>query len=335
MAIDGSKFKAVNNHDNNFTPAKMKRRIDKVNDSIDRYLKRLDSTDSEDSPTAADSVERLNKKIERFQQTLEKLKIIEAQMLESPGKQISLTDPDSRAMKCRGYGIVGYNVQTAVEAKNHLIVAHGVTNSASDRDQLFNMSKKAREAMNTDKLVALADRGYYKSQDILDCAEANITTYLRKPLTSSNLAKGLFGKGEFKYISEDNEYRCPAGERLIWRQTTEEKGLKLHRYWSSVCRECAIKSQCTTGREWRVTRWDHEEVLEALDARVVNDPEKMGVRKSTVEHPYGTLKMWMGSMHFLMKEFKNVKTEMSLHVLADNMKRVMNIIGIEAILKAI
>jgi len=334
VAIDGSKFKAVNNRDRNFTQAKMKLRMKEVNDSIDRYLKRLDSADRKEKSSTV-VVDRLDQKLKQLREEMERLKKLEKVMLERPDKQISLTDPDCRSMKSRGTGIVGYNVQTAVDAENHLIVAHEVTNEGSDRAQLFNMANQARDAMSTDNLTVVADRGYFKGEEILDCHNAKITTFLPKPQTSNNQAKGLFGRNEFKYIPEDNAYYCPAGERLKWRMTNEEKGKTLHRYWSSVCQECPLKSKCTTGKQRRITRWEHEEVIEQLASRLTNEPDKMRIRKNTVEHPFGTLKMWMGWTHFQMREFKNVKTEMSLHVLAYNMKRVINIIGVKALLEGI
>ncbi len=335
VAIDGSKFKAVNSRDNSFTQSKIKLRIKDVNESIDRYLKALDSADQEEPSTSAVKIERLKEKLVSLKKQMEHLQEVETKLQESPDKQVSLTDPDARSMKTQNGIKVCYNVQTAVEPENHLIVAHEVTNSPSDRGQLSNMAKKASEAMDKKDLSVVADRGYYKSEEILACDEAGITTYLPKPETSNNKAKGLFDKKDFRYVPEDNEYSCPAGERLTWRTAYEERGQVLHRYWSSVCKVCSLKSKCTTGRERRVTRWEHEAVLEDLQSRLEDDPEKMKLRKQTVEHPYGTLKMWMGWTHFQMRRLKNVKTEMSLHVLAYNMKRVMNILGTRELLEAI
>ena len=335
VAIDGSKFKAVNNRDKNFTPAKMKRRMLQIEESINRYLGQLDSADREESSIAELKTARLEDKIAALKKEMSHLKELEMQMLAAPDKQLSLTDPDARSMKTRGTGIVGYNVQTAVDTKHHLIVTHEVTNKGSDRSQLFNMAKQARTAIDAQNLTVVADRGYFNGEEILECEEAGITTYLPKPQTSGNQSKGLFGKRDFHYIPEDDEYRCPAGERLIWRMTTEEKGQILHRYWSSNCKTCAIKSQCTEGKERRVTRWEHETVLEAMQERLDRDPEKMRTRRETVEHPFGTLKAWMGSTHFQTKTLKRVSTEMSLHVLAYNLKRVMNILGIRPLIEAI
>ena len=196
------------------------------------------------------------------------------------------------------------------------------------------MAKQAREAMDAEDLTAVADAGYFKSKEILSCHEAGITANVPKPETSDKRAKGLFGRKDFQYIPDKDEYRCPANEHLIWRYTTEENGLIVHRYWSSNCQACALKSRCTTGRERRVTRWEHETILEAMQERLDCNPEIMRVRRQTVEHPYGTLKLWMGSAHFLTRTLKHVSTEMSLHVLAYNLKRVMNILGIKPLIQA-
>ena len=335
VAIDGSKFKAVNNRDKNFTPAKLKRRLEQIEASIDRYLSQLDTADRQEPAIAEAQTEQLQEKIAALKEEQQHLKALENQVQETPDKQVSLTDPDARSMKTRGSGIVGYNVQTAVDTEHHLIVAHEVINTGSDRNALFSMATQASEAMNAEELLAVADRGYYKGEEILACEEAGITTVLPKPKTSNNQAKGLFGRDDFRFLPEDNEYICPAGERLIWRMTSQEKGRTLHRYWSSSCKTCSIKSQCTTGKERRVTRWEHEAVLEVVQARLDRKPETMRLRRQTVEHPFGTLKSWMGYTHFLTKTLPRVSTEMSLHVLAYNLKRAMSLLGVTALLEAL
>lgn len=337
VAIDGSKFKAVNNRDRNFTKAKMKRRLQQIDESIARYLSQVASADRYDTQAAKQTSERLEDKISKLKKEVKRLAALEKDMLSTPDQQVSLTDPDARSMATsgRGTGMVGYNVQTAVDTKHHLIVAHEVTNIGNDRNQLTNMAKQARAAMHTKDLTVVADRGYFKSKEILSCHEAGITANVLKPETSGKRAKGLFRRQDFRYVPEKDEYRCPANERLIWRMTSEQDGLMVHRYWSSNCHACALKSQCTTGKERRVTRWEHEAILEAMQNRLDCDPDIMRVRRQTVEHPYGTLKAWMGSTHFQMKRLKHVSTEMSLHVLAYNLKRVMNILGVKPLIQAI
>lgn len=337
VAIDGSKFKAVNNRDRNFSKGKMKRRLEQIDASIARYLSQMESADRVDDQLSEQRSDRLKDKIVKLKEEIKRLKQIEEEMLNTPDQQISLTDPDARSMKTsgRGTGMVGYNVQTAVDAKHHLIVAHEVTNTGHDRDQLSKMAKQAKAAIDVKELEVVTDRGYYEGEQILACEKAGITTYLPKPQTSNNQAKGLFGKRDFHYVAADDAYRCPAGERLTRRTTTQEKGKTMYRYWSSNCQTCAIKSRCTTGKERRVSRWEHEAVLEALEARLDKEPERMRVRRQTAEHPFGTLKTWMGSTHFQTKTLSRVSTEMSLHVLAYNLKRVMNILGVRPLIEAV
>lgn len=333
VAIDGSKFKAVNNRDKNFTREKMKRRLAEVEASIERYLGRLEEADRDEAAKA--STERLEKKVGALREEMSRLKKLEIQMLESPDEQLSLTDPDSRSMNCRGSGIVGYNVQTAVETKTHLIVAHEVTNVGSDRRQLAKMADEARTAMGVDSVSVVADRGYYCSEELLKCERAQITAYIPKPLSSRHRANGLYPREVFRYVREDDEYECPAGKRLTRRTRTLQNGLILHRYWSTQCGECALKPRCTTGPERRVSRWEHEDVLEAAQVRLDKRPEVIRVRRATVEHPFGTLKAWMGATHFLTKTLRKVSAEMSLHVLAYNMKRAIQILGVRPLLAAV
>ena len=330
VAIDGSKFKAVNNRNRNFSHGKIKLRLKQIDESIRRYLFDIASADRQETKAAKDKAERLESKIEKLKKEVAQLNQLEVALAEAPGGQISLTDPDSRAMATSGRrtGIVGYNVQTAVDTEHHLIVAHEVTNVGHDRHQLANMAEQAKEALGVDELSATADKGYYSGEEILACEQSGITTYIPKTVTSSNQARGLFGKQDFIYKPEDDEYECPAGERLIYRFTADDKGKEINRYWSSACPNCPLKPKCTTGKNRRVSRWVHEAVLDKVEERMDKNPLMMRVRKSTVEHPYGTLKYWMGATHFQMRTLKLVSGEMSLHVLAYNLKRVMNIMGI-------
>ena len=334
VAIDGSKFKAVNNRDKNFTQAKLKRRLADIDESIDRYLTQIESVDRQESEASKGKTERLENKITKLKKEIERLNNIETQLLAAPDKQISLTDPDSRSMITRGAGMVGYNVQTAVDVKNHLIVAHETTNIGNDRAQLANIATQAKEAIGTNNLTVVADRGYYNGTEIKACEDAGIKTYLPKCQTSNNQARGLFGKRDFIYNSENDEYKCPAGERAIYRTTRHEAGKNIKRYWSSACVRCSIKSQCTTGKERRISRWEHEAVLDVVEARIDKEPERMAARRNTVEHPFGTIKLWMGYTHFQMRTLERVSAEMSLHVLSYNLKRVMNIMGVGALIAA-
>jgi transposase len=337
VAIDGSKFKAVNSRDRNATRGKMKRRLRETEKSVERYLQQLDSADRQEPSVARTTKKaRLGAKLAMLKEEKKRLEALEAEMLATPDKQISLTDPDARSMatSARGSGVVGYNVQAAVDTTHHLIVAHEVINEGHDRSQLSAMSGKAKAALGADALEVIADRGYFNGEEIRACDEADITVTLPKPLTSGNRAKGRFVKQDFRYVSDDDVYICPAGERLVYHYTSVEKGLTLRRYWTDGCQGCALKDRCTTGKERRITRWQHEHVVEAVERRLDENPDKMRTRRETVEHPFGTIKSWMGSTHFQMRTLKRVGTEMALHVLAYNLKRVMNILGIGPLIAA-
>ena len=336
VAIDGSKFKAVNNRDKNFTDRKLQARMEQLEESVGRYLAELDRADREPTAVSEGRVSRLKEKITHIKEKMQRLNQIGTQMQATPDRQVSLTDPDARSMATsgRGTGIVGYNVQTAVDAKHHLIAAHEVTNIGHDRAQLSAMAQQAREAIAEDSLTVLADRGYFSSEQILECEQRGITALVPKPLTSNSKAAGRFDKRDFIYIATSDEYQCPAGERAIWRFTTVENGLTLHKYWSSACPQCKLKAQCTTSSYRRIARWEHEDVLERMQQRLERTPEASKLRRQSVEHVFGTLKAWMGATHFLTKTLPRVSTEMSLHVLAYNLKRMMQILGAKPLMKA-
>jgi transposase len=337
VAIDGSKFKAVNNRDKNFTRAKMERRMAQIEESVVRYLQQLDTADrQEPSEALKTKTERLKDKIEKLKEQMRRLEILKVQMLAAPDQQISLTDPDARSMATsgRGSGVVGYNVQVAVETTNHLIITHGVINEGSDRAQLSPVAKEAKTVLGVENLDAVADRGYFSGEEILECENAGIMVTLPKPMTSNSKAEGRFGKQDFRYVAEQDIYICPAGERLAYSFTTEDKGMVLRRYATKACQNCAIKNACTTAKQRLISRWEHEHVVEAVQRRLDEHPEKMRLRRETVEHPFGTIKAWMGATHFLMKTLPKVATEMALHVLAYNLTRVMNIMGVRPLLAA-
>ena len=337
VAIDGSKFKAVNNRDRNFTRAKMQRRMAQIEESVARYLQQLDSADRQEPSLALESkAARLTEKIAKLRQEMQRLEALNSEMLDMPDRQVSLTDPDARSMATsgRGSGVVGYNVQASVDTTHHLIVTHDVTNSGSDRSQLARMGKKTKATLETDKLDVVADRGYFNSEEILACVEADITVTLPKPMTSGSRSKGRFVKQDFRYVAEEDVYICPTGERLKYYYSNEERGLTLRRYWTNTCQTCAIKDKCTTGKQRRITRWEHEHLLEDVQRRLDENPQAMRQRRETVEHPFGTIKARMGATHFAMKTLRNVRTEMALHVLAYNLTRVMNILGPGPLMKA-
>ncbi len=329
VAIDGSKFKAVNNRDKNFTDRKLQARMQQLEDSIKRYLIELDRADRDATTVLPSRVDHLKEKIAKVKQQMRALDEIGARMKASEDGQLSLTDPDARSMATsgRGTGIVGYNVQTAVDAKHHMIVAHEVTNVGHDRDQLASMAKLAKQATGHADLIALADRGYYEGYELLKCEQSGVAALVPKPMTSNNLAEGRFDKRDFVYEERKDEYRCPAGQIAIYRFTAVEHGKTLHKYWTSACPNCPIKSKCTPGDYRRITRWEHENILDMVQERLDGAPEAMRLRRQTVEHVFGTLKAWMGSTHFLTKTLPRVRTEMNLQVLAYNLKRAIKILG--------
>jgi transposase len=329
VAIDSSKFKAVNSRDRNFTPGKVDKRQQQIEQSIERYLAALETADRTQPAEVEAKTERLREKIKTLREQMQRMDVIREELKRQPDEQLSQTDPDARSMisHAKGTGVVGYNVQAAVDVKHHLIVAHEVTNVGNDRSQLTKMAIAARDAMHKHRLQALADRGYFSGPEIKACTEAGITPLVPKPMTSNAKAEGRFSKADFIYIAKINEYQCPAGQRAIYRMTTIEHGLRLHRYWTSACPRCPIKPRCTPSDYRRITRWEHEAILEAMQRRLDRKPTAMTLRRRTIEQVFGTLKHWMGSTHFLTRGLEHVGTEMSLHVLAYNLKRVINLLG--------
>jgi hypothetical protein len=338
VALDGSKFKAVNNRDKNFTVNKVAKRIEQVEAGIARYLAALDRTDRQGGEETEARTTRLKEKIEGLRRSMQSLKEMEQQVEAAPDQQISLTDPDARSMATsgKGTGIVGYNVQMALEAEHHLIVAHEVTNVGNDRTQLLSMGQKARDVMTCDKLTVLADRGYYNGEEVLACEGTGVLPCGPKILTSGNAKRGLFTGQDFIYDAEHDPYICPAGQHLTKGKVRSDRRDTIDHYRHlTACLTCALKRQCTSDKIKRVKRWEHEDVLDRIQARLERMPEAMSIRRQTVEHPFGTIKAWMGSTHFLTRTLEKVKTEMSLHVLAYNMKRVINILGVGPLLKAL
>lgn len=336
-AIDGAKFKAVNSRDRNFTRGKLKRRMEQITESIGRYLEALDAADLQEGPGAEEKVARLTDRVAAMRARLAELKEIEQRVHEAPDRQISLTDPDSRAMatNMRGASVVGYNVQAAVDTEHHLIVAHEVTNVVVDRTLLAPMAAKVKDVLRCETLDALADRGYYSGEQLLACETIGVKPFVPKPRTSNARAAGRFDKEDFEYIGEKDAYRCPAGELLPFRMTSMEVNQAFRMYWSSNCADCKLKSRCTPSKERRVRRWEHEHIVDATRKRLETLPEAMTIRRRTVEHPFGTLKSWMGHTHFLTKGLASVSTEMSLCVLAYNLKRMISMLGVAPLIATI
>ena len=338
VAVDGSKFKAVNNRDKNFTVAKVGKRIEQVEASIARYLTALDLADRQDSDVAEARTTRLKDKIAGLRRQMQSLQAMAQQVEAAPDKQVSLTDPDARSMATsgKGTGVVGYNVQVAVDAEHHLIVAHEVTNIGSDRAQLTSMGRKARDATGCGEITVLADRGYYSGDEVLACEDTGVLPCIPKTLTSGNTNRGMFTIQDFSYDADKDHYTCPARKHLTKGPARSDRRDNIDHYRNlAACLTCALKPRCTPDKVKRLKRWEHEGVLDKMQARLDRRPDAMGVRRQTVEHPFGTLKAWMGSTHFLTKTLGKVRTEMSLHVLAYNMKRMIRILGVRPLMEAI
>jgi transposase len=314
VAIDGSKFKAVNHRDRNFTSGKMKTRMALIEQSIAEYLTQLDRMDRKETPNAPRQAARLKERITTLKHEMRRLRGLKSRMEAAPDGQVSLIDPDARSMASqgKGTGIVG-----------------------SNRHQLKKMAEAAREALGTEKLTAIADRGYYSGEQIKACDDAGIVPLIPKSFTSNSRADGRYDKSDFVYVRRRDAYRCPAGEYAIRRFTSIEKGMAIYKYWSSACPRCALRSKCTTSVYRRIGRWEHEQVLEKMQGRLDRDPSRMQLRRQTAEHPFGTIKSWMGATHFLCRTLPKVSAEMSLHVLAYNLKRVMRIMGTGALVEAL
>jgi len=328
VAIDGSKFKAVNSRDRSFTRKSVKRRLRKTQANIDRYLAKLDAVDAEEPEIREVTAAELKQKIASMEEKMKELRLREAEVDAHPDKQVSTTDEDARSMMKPGGGsVVGYNVQTAVDEKHHLIAAHEVTNATTDRQQLSRTARLAKKALKTKTLTVVADAGYYEGGSIADCYEDGITALVPKTDTSGSKAKGRYSKADFRYDAERNEYICPANERLKYRFDSVEKGKTLWVYMRYGCSSCPLHKKCTTGNAKRLKRWEKEAVLEQAQIELKKHPDAMRQRKALVEHPYSTIKQAMGSTHFLMRRLPNVKAEMSLHVLAYNLKRAINVLG--------
>jgi transposase len=338
VAVDGSKFKAVNNRDRNYTKGKIANRLAHLEAEVGRYIEEADRIDRQETGAArAKRAAHLTDRYHRIQQEIERLLALDEALADTPDGQISLTDPDARAMATRAQhsGHVGYNVQSIVDAETHLIVTHEVTNQGHDRDLLAKMATQAKAVLQREDMHILADKGYFSALEILSCYRAGITATVPRSDTSGARSKGHFVKADFAYDNQADIYRCPAGQALIYRTTSEQQGLQMRRYWTNACKACALKSRCTTGHERRVSRWEHEHLVEASNARRRSPSAPMSVRRSTVEHPFGTIKSWVGPCHFLTRRLRGVRTEMALNVLAYNIKRMIALVGIKGLMAAI
>ncbi len=340
VAIDGSKFKAVNNRKRNFGERRLERAVTAIDEKITSYITALDEHDREDTealvvktPTA----EELRAKIATLKERKAKYEALSEQLRESGEKQVSLTDPDARSMVTHfGVTDVCYNVQTAVDAKHKLIVEHEVTNNPTDHAQLAKMSLRSKETLQAEELNVLADMGYFDGDEIKKCVDAGITPYIPKPLTSSGKKRGLYTKDDFRYDKARDSYTCPQGQTLTFRFNATERERDIKYYATPQCRGCPAKHLCTTSADGRrLTRLVDEDLLDEMAQRVKANPQLMKRRQQLSEHPFGTIKRAMVSSYFLMRGIKKVAAEMSLTVLAYNLKRVLNIVGVKKLIAAL
>lgn len=337
LAVDGSKFKAVNSKDRNFNEKKLKELLTRIDEKIAGYLKDLDQGDDNDSGGGKSGLTReaLEKKIAALKDRKEEYEEIAAR-IDVDDKQVSLTDPDARLMHTRGGAEVAYNVQSVVDAKHKLIVAHEVVNEATDQNELASMAIAAKETLGVEKIDVVADKGYYSNAQVQRCVEKGITPWMEKADTSANTKLGLFGKSRFEFDPEKDLYRCPGKKELTYRCSTHEKDRELRYYRASDCRTCALKKQCTRNKGNRtITREAEEGLMDEMAARVRKNPQLMKSRKAIVEHPFGTIKRSMNAGYFLCRGLAMVRTEMSLTVLAYNMKRVLNLMNFQKLMAAV
>ncbi len=335
VAIDGSKFRAVNSKRRNYTRPMLDEILRATDERIARYLERTEAADTAEQQVASEPVDHAEE-LKGLKERAAEVRIMIAELDRTGESQISLTDPDSRAMKVRIGTDVCYNAQTAVDDKHKLIVAVEVTNEPTDRNWLSPMAIEAKAVMGVETLAVVADKGYSSAREVEACVNANITPYLPKPETSANKALGLFTKDDFRYDRERDLYVCPAGEELTFRHASHEKGRDVRYYRTYVCGRCALRPQCTrNSQSRRISRSANESVLEEMNARVAANPEILRKRKAIVEHPFGTIKRWMNQLYFLMRGLANVRAEFSLSALAYDLKRVIAIVGVPALLAAL
>lgn len=337
VAIDGSKFRALNNRKRNFNPAKLERIIESLDERIAAYLAEMERQDGAEASTVNLSAEELRAKIEQLGRRKQFHEDLAEKLQESSAQEISLTDPDSRLMLV-GQGVdVCYNVQTVVDSKHKLIVHHEVTNAHTDQGYLVPMATTAMQVLGVQTLEVVADKGYYSGEEIKKCEDRGIVTYIPKADVSSKLKKELFTKEQFRYDAVTDTYMCPAGEQLTHRcTTTERKKVRMRYYGTAACKRCHLRTRCTKRRRGRlIKRLVDEAVLERMAKRLKESPEKMKLRKQLVEHPFGTIKRGMSQGYFLLKGMKKVVAEMSLTVMAYNIKRVLNLLGVQEMIKAV
>jgi transposase len=336
LAVDGTRIKAVNNKNRNFTRASLRQYIEGADKRLADYLRRLDEGDAKEGGTGGGSrVHNLAEKIAAIGGKRDRLHKLLTELEETGESQISLTDPDSRAMAGHTRVAVGYNVQIAVDAKHKLIVEQEVTNQVVDMGLLKQTAEPAREILGAEQIDVAADRGYYKIEDIEACEKAGSIPYVPKPQRGPAVRNGFFRKDEFRYDPDQDVYVCPAGEVLSPHHVGKSRDLKKIDYSNpAACPACPLRERCTTNVR-RVSRLENEAVLDRMAERLKARPELVDRRREIVEHPFGSIKQWMNQGAFLMRGLANVRGEFSLTALAYNLRRALNILGVGALTAAV
>jgi transposase/IS5 family transposase len=336
LAVDGTRIKAVNNKDRNFTRASLKEFIRLADAKLDDYLKRLDHADAAETGTSGSRVEKLDEKIAAVRGRRERCQEMLAELDRTGESQISLTDPDSRAMAAHTRVAVGYNAQIAVDTKHKLIVEQQVTNQVLDMGLLTGTAEPAKEILGVETIDVVADKGYFKIEDIEACEKAGMQPYVPRPQRGPSVRKGLFRKDEFKYDPETDSFTCPAGQRLTPYSSSALRQLKKINYANrKACRDCPLRARCTDNQFRTVSRLENEGVLDRMQERLTKRPEVLNQRRETVEHPFGSIKQWMNQGAFLMRGLEKVRGEFSLTALAYNLRRVLNLVGFAQLMTAV
>jgi transposase len=336
LAVDGTRIKAVNNKDRNFTRASLSKFIELADAKLDDYLQRLDQSDAAESTAGGSRVANLAEKIAAIRARRTRCQAMLAELDRTGEDQISLTDPDSRAMAAHTRVAVGYNVQVAVDTKHKLIVEQQVTNQVVDMGLLTQTAAPAKEILGVETIDAVADKGYFKIEDIEACENAGIVPYVPRPQRGPSVRAGLFRKDEFRHDADSDSYVCPAGQRLYPYSSSLLRGLNKVNYVNKLaCDDCKIRSQCTKRQFRAVSRLENEAVLDRMQARLAKRPDILDRRRETVEHPFGSIKQWMNQGAFLMRGLEKVRGEFSLTALAYNLRRVLNIIGFPELMAAV
>lgn len=338
VAIDGSKFRAVNSRDRNFPRVRLEEMVDQIDAKIARYLGDLDAQDESDASSGGAGVEELKQHLEQLREKRAECQVLLEHLDRTGESEVSLTDPDSRRMKTGRVTEVCYNAQIAVDDKNKLIVAEDVTNQASDRSLLAPMARQAKEVLGAAQIAVVADRGYTNAEQIKQCGQSGIVPYVEEPKTSANKKLGLFTKDDFTYDSVTDSYRCPAGQELTFRFESIEpsrRGRHIRYYLTAACFRCPIKQRCTRGERRKIARTPDEPFVEVMRERMTGAREILRRRKAIVEHPFGTMKRWMNQGYFLMRGLENVKAEFSLTVLGYNLKRAVAILTVPGMVAAL